>query len=69
MLNELLDKINKLYKKQVTEGLTEEEKQQQAELRKEYIKIFRNNFKAQLDTIKVVDSEEYNEQTKKGFKN
>jgi uncharacterized protein YnzC (UPF0291/DUF896 family) len=54
-IKELLDRINALYKKQVSEGLTEEEKVEQAELRKLYIKNFRNNFKAQLDSIKVVD--------------
>lgn len=68
-IKELLDKINALYSKQVKEGLTEEEKKEQAELRSIYIKGFRENFRAQLDTIKVVSPEEYDKQTKNKFKN
>jgi uncharacterized protein YnzC (UPF0291/DUF896 family) len=44
----LIARINSLYKKSVEEGLTEEEKVEQKELREKYLKNFRNNFRAQL---------------------
>ena len=50
----LIDKINHLAKKQKEEGLTEEEKQLQAELRKEYLEKFKARFKKQLDNVKIV---------------
>ena len=50
-----LDRINELARKQRSEGLTEEEKEEQAILRKEYIEAFRNSLKSQLDSIVVVD--------------
>lgn len=53
----LLDRINELARKQRTEGLTEEEKQEQATLRKEYIEEFRASFKAQLDNTYVEDAQ------------
>ena len=52
--NELrLVRINELAKKQREEGLTEEEKKEQAELRKEYIKEFHKNLRGQLDNISI----------------
>lgn len=50
-----IDRINELYKKQKEYGLTEEEKNEQQILRKEYIGLFRKNLKATLSTIKVQD--------------
>ena len=50
-----LDRINELAKKAKTEGLTEEEKVEQAQLRKEYIEKFRENFRGQLKQIKFVE--------------
>lgn len=50
-----LDRINELAKKAKTEGLTAEEKQEQAQLRKEYIEKFRKNFTGQLKKIKFVE--------------
>lgn len=47
-------RINELYKKSKTpEGLTPEEKEEQAELRGRYIASVRRNLKGQLDTIKI----------------
>ncbi|NLK63300.1 MAG: DUF896 domain-containing protein [Fusobacteria bacterium] len=55
-MDELLNEINYLSKKSKSnEGLTDEEKIRQAELRKKYLEIFRNNFKNQLDNIEFVD--------------
>jgi len=51
---ELIERINFLYKKSQEEGLTEEEKIEQQELRKRYIDNVKRNFRAQLDTIERV---------------
>ena len=53
-LDELTTRVNYLYKKSKEEGLTEEEKVEQQELRKKYIENVKRNFRAQLDTIKKV---------------
>ena len=50
-----IDRINFLAKKQREEGLTEEEKAEQAKLRKEYIDSVTGNLRAQLDNTYVVD--------------
>jgi uncharacterized protein YnzC (UPF0291/DUF896 family) len=51
-IDELTNRINYLYKKSQAEGLTEEEKVEQQELRQKYIGNVKRNFRAQLDTIK-----------------
>lgn len=50
---EKINRINELYRRSKSVGLNEEEKQEQAMLRKEYIKSVRVNLKAQLDNIDV----------------
>ncbi len=55
----LIQRINFLAKKSKEVGLTEEEKVEQANLRKEYLKLFREGFKQQLDSIEIV--KEYKE--------
>ena len=50
-----IERINFLAKKQSEEGLTEEEKAEQAKLRKEYIDSVTGNLRAQLDNTYVVD--------------
>ena len=50
-----IDRINALAKKSKTEGLTEEEKQEQAVLRREYIDAFKASLCANLDNTYVVD--------------
>lgn len=55
MNDEKIARINELSKKSKAEGLTEEERQEQAILRQEFIASFRNNLKAQLDNIDVVN--------------
>ena len=54
-IDELTKRINCLYKKSKEEGLTEEEKVEQQELRQRYIDNVKRNFRSQLDTIKVVE--------------
>lgn len=53
MTEEKIARINELYHKSKSVGLTEEEKKEQATLRAEYIASFRRNLKAQLDNIDV----------------
>lgn len=50
-----LDRINELARKAKAEGLSEEEKKEQAALRKEYIEKFRENFRGQLKQIRFVE--------------
>lgn len=57
MVKEKLDRINFLAKKSKAEGLTPQEAQEQATLRKEYLEEFRRGFRAQLENIVIVDEE------------
>ena len=50
-----IERINYLAKKAKTEGLTEEEKKEQAKLRREYIDSVVGNLKAQLDNTYTLD--------------
>ena len=50
-----IDRINVLAKKSKTEGLTEEEKQEQAVLRREYIDAVKASLCANLDNTYIVD--------------
>ena len=52
---EKIDRINHLTKKSKTHGLTDEEKEEQAQLRKEYIEKFREHFKSHLNRVKFVE--------------
>lgn len=44
-----IERINELARKKKADGLTEAEKEEQAELRREYLKEFREGMKAMLD--------------------
>jgi uncharacterized protein YnzC (UPF0291/DUF896 family) len=50
-IEDIISRINYLYKKSTTEGLTETEKLEQKELREKYLENFRRNFRAQLETV------------------
>ncbi|SHJ52231.1 Uncharacterized protein YnzC, UPF0291/DUF896 family [Geosporobacter subterraneus DSM 17957] len=56
--NEKIDRINFLANKSKKEGLTEEEKLEQKQLREEYLQNFRENFRKQLESIRIVDKED-----------
>ncbi len=56
-MKDLINRINQLARKSKLEELTEEEKEEQGQLRKEYIKIFRGNMEHTLLNTKVVDEE------------
>ena len=49
-----IDRINALYEKAKTEGLSEEEKAEQKALREEYIAEYRKMLHAQLDNTSVL---------------
>ena len=55
MTEEKIQRINVLYRKMKAEGLTEEEKLEQQELRKQFIADFRRNVRGQLDNISIVE--------------
>lgn len=50
-----LSRINELYKKSQTDGLTEGEKAEQAQLRSEYIQSVRNNLRGTLNNISLLN--------------
>ena len=54
MTEEKIARINELARKQKAEGLTDEEKAEQAILRREYIDSFRRSLEAQLDNTTIV---------------
>ena len=57
MTEERIERINELYRKSKTEGLTDAEKQEQQILRKEFIDSFRRNLRGQLDNISVKEAD------------
>lgn len=57
----IIERINKLAKKQKEVGLTEKEQEEQAELRNEYLRLFREGFKQRLENMVFVDDEETEE--------
>ncbi len=50
-----MDRISELYRKSQSVGLTEEEKAEQAVLRREYIDSFKRSLTGQLDNMYIVD--------------
>lgn len=50
---EMIDRINTLYHKSQAVGLTEEEKIEQAELRRKYIEAIRANMRGTLNSISI----------------
>ncbi len=52
-----IDRINELARKSKAEGLTSEEKMEQAALRQEYIAAIRRNLRGQLDRIDVKEKD------------
>ncbi len=53
MNEEKIARINELYHKAKSEGLTEEEKAEQQMLRKEYVEAIRGNIRATLDNASI----------------
>lgn len=57
MQQEKIDRINTLYHKSKSVGLTEEEKAEQAALRKEYIEAIRMSLRGNLDNISIQEED------------
>ena len=57
MTEEKIQRINELYNKSKTEGLTEEEKTEQQTLRRQFIDDFKRNLRGQLDNISVQEAD------------
>ncbi len=57
MTEELLSRINELARKSRTEGLTDAEKAEQAELRQQYIKGFRQGFENTMNNVYIMDKD------------
>ncbi len=55
MTEEKIKRINELARKQKAEGLTEEEKTEQAALRREYIEAYKKSLISQLENTYIVD--------------
>ena len=55
MTEERIARLNERARKKKTIGLTEEEKQEQAMLRQEYLAAIRASLEAQLDNVYYVD--------------
>ena len=53
MNEEKIARINELYHKSKKEGLTEEEKIEQAMLRQEYIAAIKNSIAAQMENVSI----------------
>jgi uncharacterized protein YnzC (UPF0291/DUF896 family) len=54
-MDETVARINALYRKQKSVGLTESEKEEQRRLRQAYLAAIRRSLKAELDRIEWVD--------------
>lgn len=55
MNDEKIKRINELYRKSQNEGLTAEEKEEQARLRQEYIQAVRNNLRETLNNVSILN--------------
>ncbi|MEK5320210.1 DUF896 domain-containing protein [Paenibacillus sp. FSL L8-0644] len=56
-IDSLVQRINELARKAKSEGLTEEETTERANLREIYLGNIRRNFRQQLETIEFVDDD------------
>lgn len=57
-MDKIIARINELARKNKTVGLTTAEQAERAELRTQYLAVFKSNFKQQLDSIKYVEDED-----------
>ncbi len=60
-----IERLNYLARKAKTEGLTDEEKNEQQKLRREYIGSVVGNLRSQLDNTYIVDKDGNKEKLKK----
>ena len=52
-MDEMIKRINELYHKSKGEGLTDEEKEEQKQLRQKYIDSVKGNLQGQLDSMSI----------------
>ena len=57
MTDERIKRINFLYHKSKNEGLTEAEKEEQAQLRKEYVQSFRQGLTNTMENVYIMDKD------------
>lgn len=57
MKDEKITRINELYRKSQNEGLTPEEKEEQAKLRQEYVQSVRNNLRGTLSNVSILNAD------------
>lgn len=57
MTDEKIQRINELYRKSKTEGLTDAEKKEQKILRQEYVDSFKRNLRGQLNNISIQEKD------------
>ena len=57
LTKEKLDRINELANKAKTTDLTKSEREEQKELREDYLKSVRQSFKNELGSVKIIDPE------------
>ena len=57
MTNEKIARINELYKKSKAEGLSEEEKKEQALLRQEYVAAVKANLRNLINNIDIMNAD------------
>ena len=55
MIDKRIARINELYHKSQSEGLTEEEKQEQVKLRSDYVASIRKNLRGTLEQVSFVN--------------
>lgn len=56
-MEERVKRINELYHKSQAEGLTDEEKAEQQQLRKEYVAAIKGSLRSQLDNIDIKEAD------------
>lgn len=56
-MQDTINRINELYHKSQAEGLTDEEKVEQAKLRQEYIANVRGNLRSQLNNMSIQEAD------------
>ena len=56
-VEQMTKRINELYHKSQAEGLTEEEKKEQKQLRQAYVANVRANLRGQLNNISIVEKD------------
>ena len=57
MTEERIQRLNVLARKSKAEGLTEAEREEQQELRQEYLASIRQSLRAQLDNVYIVEED------------